>query len=166
MTKLLALDQASITSGWSIWEDGELKAYGKFTFNDSDIGVRLLNIRNRVKDLITENEINEIIFEDIQLQSNVTNNVQTFKVLAEVFGIIYELATEMNIKNRAVLAGTWKKHLGIKGRTRPEQKRNAQDYVQKTYNIKATQDECDSICIGAYACANTAETESADFDWS
>ena len=59
MTKLLALDQASITSGWSIWEDGQLKAYGKFTFNDSDIGVRLLNIRNRVKELIVENEINE-----------------------------------------------------------------------------------------------------------
>jgi hypothetical protein len=46
-------------------------------------------------------------------------------VLAEVFGIIYELATELNIPNRAVLAGTWKKHLGIKGRTRPEQNRNA-----------------------------------------
>jgi len=58
--------------------------------------------------------------------------------LAEVFGIIYELATELKIPNRAVLAGTWKKHLGIKGRTRPEQKRNAQEYVQKTYNIKAT----------------------------
>lgn len=165
MTKLLALDQASITSGYSIWHDGELKAYGKFTFNDSDIGVRLLNIRNKVLELIQENEINEIVFEDIQLQTNVTNNVQTFKVLAEVFGIIYELATELNIPNRAVLAGTWKKHLGIKGRTRPEQKRNAQEYVQKTYNIKATQDECDSICIGAYACAN-AEPEIEDFDWS
>ena len=157
MTKLLALDQASITSGYSIWHDGELK--------DSDIGVRLLNIRNKVLELIQENEINEIVFEDIQLQTNVTNNVQTFKVLAEVFGIIYELATELNIPNRAVLAGTWKKHLGIKGRTRPEQKRNAQEYVQKTYNIKATQDECDSICIGAYACAN-AEPEAEDFDWS
>lgn len=165
MTKLLALDQASITSGYSIWHDGELKAYGKFTFNDSDIGVRLLNIRNKVLELIQENDINEIIFEDIQLQTNVTNNVQTFKVLAEVFGIIYELATELKISNRAVLAGTWKKHLGIKGRTRPEQKRNAQEYVQNTYGIKATQDECDSICIGAYACANPI-TASEDFDWS
>ena len=90
MTKLLALDQASITSGYSIWHDGELKAYGKFTFNDSDIGIRLLNIRNKVLELIQENDINEIVFEDIQLQTNVTNNVQTFKVLAEVFGIIYE----------------------------------------------------------------------------
>jgi Holliday junction resolvasome RuvABC endonuclease subunit len=52
-----------------------LKAYGKFTFNDSDIGVRLLNIRNKVLELIQENGINEIVFEDIQLQTNVTNNV-------------------------------------------------------------------------------------------
>lgn len=164
MTRLLALDQASITTGYSIWEDKALKTYGKFTFNDSDIGVRLQKIRNKVQSLIQEYEINEIVFEDIQLQTNVQNNVQTFKVLAEVFGVIYELATEMGIKNRAVLAGTWKKHLGIKGRTRPEQKRNAQEYVKKTFLIQPTQDECDSICIGLYA--TSAEPEPADFDWS
>jgi len=32
----------------------------------------------------------------------------------------------MEIKNTAVLAGTWKSTLGIKGKTRPEQKRAAQ----------------------------------------
>jgi len=48
------------------------------------------------------------------------NNVSTFKILAEVFGVIYELATELEIPNTPVLAGTWKSTLGIKGKTRPE----------------------------------------------
>jgi len=48
------------------------------------------------------------------------DNVSTFKVLAEVFGVCDELFTEMEIKNTAVLAGTWKSTLGVKGKTRPE----------------------------------------------
>ena len=50
----------------------------------------------------------------------------------------------------AVLAGTWKSTLGIKGKTRPEQKQNAQKWVIATYGVKPTQDECDAICIGAH----------------
>jgi Holliday junction resolvasome RuvABC endonuclease subunit len=100
--------------------------------------------------------------EDIQLQNNVQNNVQTFKTLAEVFGVIYELLTEMNIKNSAVLASSWKSTLGIKGRTRPEQKKNAQEYVINTYGKKPTQDECDAICIGCHRIFSKSE----DFDWS
>jgi hypothetical protein len=46
-------------------------------------------------------------------------------VLAEVFGVIYELVTEMKLKNSAVLASSWKSTLGIKGKDRSEQKRNA-----------------------------------------
>ena len=51
------------------------------------------------------------MFEDIQMQGNVANNVQTFKTLAEVFGVIYELVTELNLPNTAVLASSWKSTL-------------------------------------------------------
>jgi len=37
----------------------------------------------------------------------------------------------------AVLAGTWKSTCNVKGKTRPEQKKNAQNFVLKSYNIKA-----------------------------
>lgn len=122
MRKVLALDQSSHTSGYAIFIDNKLAAHGKFTFDDEDIGERLYKIREKVKSLIEENDIDELVFEDIQLQSNVVNNVKTFKILAEVFGVIYELATEMNIPHTEVLAGTWKSTLGIKGKARAEQK--------------------------------------------
>lgn len=164
--RLLALDQASRTTGWAVFWDKKLIAHGHFTIEDDDIGERLVKIRQKVYDLIIQYKINEIAFEDIQLQGNVVNNVQTFKVLAEVFGVIYELVTEEIIPNTAVLAGTWKSTLGIKGKQRAEQKKNAQIYVEKTFNVKAPQDECDAICIGAHmihkpAAANKTEV----FNW-
>ena len=99
MSKLLALDQSSRVTGWAIFSDGKLEKYGKFDAEvvGTEIGKRLNYIRNKVRSLIEENNITEVIFEDIQMQGNVVNNVQTFKALAEVFGIISELLVEMNI---------------------------------------------------------------------
>jgi Holliday junction resolvasome RuvABC endonuclease subunit len=90
--------------------------YGKFTFEDSDFGIRLMKIRNKVKSLIDEFEIDKVVFEDIQLQ----DNVDTFKKLAEVFGVIFELVSELNIPHEATLASSWKSTLKIKGAKRPE----------------------------------------------
>ena len=162
--KLLALDQASRITGYAIFDDDQLITYGKIVTEDADVGIRLMKIRNAVKKIIEENNIDEVIMEDIQLQNNVQNNVQTFKTLAEVFGVIYELLTEMNIPNSAVLSSSWKSTLGIKGRTRPEQKKNAQEYVINTFGKKPTQDECDAICIGCHKIKNISV--SSDFDWS
>lgn len=165
--RLLALDQASRTSGYAVFIDGELTDYGKFTFEDADMGERLHNIREKVAQLIADHGIDYVAFEDIQMQGNITNNVQTFRVLAEVFGVIYELVTGLGIPHTAVLAGTWKSTLGIKGYARAEQKKNAQEYVLNTYGVKAIQDVCDAICIGAHILKKKPipiVTES--FDWS
>ena len=147
MNKILALDQASKVSGYAVFqEDGKLITHGKFVAEDDDIGDRLVFIRQQVLNLIKQFDISYVVMEDIQQQ----DNVQTFKILAEVFGVIYETLTEINMPNSAVLASEWKSTLKIKGTKRPEQKRNAQLYVANTYNIKATQDECDAICIGTH----------------
>lgn len=162
--KLLALDQASRITGYAIFEDNQLITFGKIVTEESDVGVRLMKIRKSIQRLIEDYQIDEVVMEDIQLQANVQNNVQTFKTLAEVFGVIYELLTEMNIPNSAVLSTSWKSTLGIKGRTRPEQKRNAQEFVINTFGKKPTQDECDAICIGCHKIKNGQEVK--DYDWS
>jgi Holliday junction resolvasome RuvABC endonuclease subunit len=168
MSNLLALDQASVTSGYAVFKNGNLVDYGKFTFNDDVIAERLVKIRAKVIELIEEHDIDEVAFEDIQMQGNVTNNVQTFKVLSEVFGVVSEVLQEKKMKYTVVMSGTWKSTLGIKGRTRPEQKRNAQEYVLQTYNVKAIQDVCDAICIGAHVLKRPGigTTVSDGFDWA
>lgn len=147
---ILALDQASRTSGYAVFCDDQLIDSGKFTFEDADIAKRLMKIRNKVEELINEFCIEKIILEDIQCQGNVVNNLETFKILAEVIGVLTELAAEKNLPYELVYSTVWKSTLQIKGRTRPEQKKNAQQYVLNTYGKKVTQDESDAICIGAH----------------
>lgn len=159
--KLLALDQASNITGYAIFEDDKLIKYDKINLTKYDLADKLVLLRQNIDNLICEWNIDEVVMEDIQLQGNVTNNVQTFKTLAEVFGVIYELVNELKVKNSAVLASEWKAALGIKGRDRAAQKRAAQQYVIDNYNIKPTQDECDAICIGTYKIKRRPM-----FDWS
>lgn len=161
---LLALDQSSQTSGYSVFTDGKLTDYGKFTFTDSDVGARLTKIRNKVIELIAQYEISEVAFEDIQMQNTVGNNVVTFKTLAEVYGVIHQLLDEKKIPYQIVPSVTWKSTLGIKGKNRQEQKKNAQLWVISTYNEKPTQDECDAICIGEHIIRQS--NQNAGFDWS
>ena len=83
------------------------------------------------------------------------------KVLAEVFGVVYELLSERKIKNTAILPIKWKAHFKIAGKGRAQEKKMAQSYVMNNYNIACTEDEADSLCIALYHYDN-----SNVFDWS
>lgn len=146
--KILALDQASRTSGYAIFEDNQLIDSGTFTLIQDDVGERLVELRDTIIKFIDNNQIELVLFEDIQLQAG-NAGVTTYKVLAEVFGVIQELLTERCIEYQIIHSQTWKSVLNIKGRTRPEQKKNAQIYVLNTFNKKVSQDTADAICIGA-----------------
>lgn len=148
MSRLLALDQSSKVTGYAIFDGKELIKHGNLTFNNPDLGERLCGLRKKIIEMIEEYQIDEVVFEDIQLQADVGNNVSVFKILAEVFGVVYQLCTEYKIPSRTILATSWRSILKIPGYKRNEQKRNAQEYVNNKYNIKCTQDEADAICIG------------------
>ena len=152
--RLLALDQSSRITGYAIFVDENLIAHGSINLTEEDVGQRLVLIRKEVTKLIHKYDINEIAFEDIQMQASVGNNVQTFKILAEVFGVILMLCTELKINYTIVSSNTWKSTLKIKGKKRSEQKQDAQRYVLEKYGIKAIQDTVDAICIGAHMIAN------------
>lgn len=60
------------------------------------------------------------------MQNNIVKNVETHKILGEVLGVLEELATELVGVNYEIIPSvTWKSGLSIKGKQRPEQKRNA-----------------------------------------
>ena len=63
--RLLALDQASRTSGYAVFDDDELITYGTFTYEDEDIGIRLHKIREKVRGLIDTHSIDYVVLEDI-----------------------------------------------------------------------------------------------------
>ena len=160
--KLLALDQATRTTGFAIFKDGIPIKIGHFTIIKDDFAERLVEIRNTVIKLIEEYDIDTVAFEDIQLQNNVVQNVKTYKMLAEVFGVILELLQERKMTYHIVAPNVWKATFKIAGHGREVEKKLAQKYVFDNYGIKCTQDEADAVCIGIHTTKNTVE----DFDWA
>ena len=152
--RLLALDQSSRTSGYAVFDGEKLIKSGTFTFSNQNVGKRLVQIKQRIQELIEEYEIEEIIFEDIYADGQKINNMKTFKVLAEVYGVILEYLTETGLPHSSINAPSWRSHLGIKGRTRTDQKKNAQEYIYNKYQINVSNDEADAICIGLSVIVN------------
>lgn len=164
--RVLTLDQSSRVTGWAVFVDSNLEVFGKFDASvvGKEHGERLVYIRSKITDLIKKYNIDQVVFEEIQLQNTVGNNVVTFKTLAYVQAVIIELLYDLSIPYTIVASTSWKSTLGIKGKAREEQKRNAQQWVVNTYAVKPTQDECDAICIGAhYSKTSTAQD---GFDWA
>lgn len=63
--KLIALDQASKITGWSFFENGELKKFGKISLKDDDVGERLYKLREELIKLFEEYKPEKVVFEDI-----------------------------------------------------------------------------------------------------
>ena len=154
INNLLALDQASQTSGFSVFnkDTGQLIAHGSFTFDSPDFDTRLYRINRKVAAMIKQYNINEVYLEDIQLQGeDGIPNVLVFKRLAEVLGVLCCLLAELRIPHTVVPPATWRHTCGIKGKGRQDKKNNTQLYVRHKYGISVTDDVADAICIGEHA---------------
>lgn len=164
MSNLLALDQATHTTGFTILKDGKIFKVSHFDCVSSDLGERLEQLRNNIIQLIETYNIDEIVFEDIQLQDingNKETGIKTFKMLAEAFGVVHELVSEKNIQYAIAQPIKWKAHFKIAGKGRAQEKKMTQAYVLNKYNIKCTEDEADSLCIALYH-----YDTSNSFNWS
>lgn len=91
-----------------------------------------------------------------------TESVSTFKKLAEVFGVLYELLTERKIPCQAIIPNVWKATFKIAGKGRSQEKKMAQTIVSQLYGINCTEDEADSVCIGSHY----IKKQNSEFDWS
>ena len=118
---------------------------------------KFIKTSNKVLQLIEDYNIDEVIFEDIQLQKFGTisgqenEGVITFKKLAALQGVLKNYCFETGIVYKIVPPATWRAHSEIKGKQRTDKKKNAQLKVKKLYDISVTQDEADAILIGAWA---------------
>ena len=164
MSNLLALDQSSTTTGYSVFKNGKPVIISHFTVT-GELGERLEKIRNKIISLINQYEIDEVVFEDIQLQDMAGGKdvgIKTFKILAEVFGVVHELMNELNMDYTIVPPIVWKATFKIAGKGRKVEKKLAQEYVLNTYGINCTEDEADATCIGAHI----IKKQASEFNWA
>ena len=175
--RILALDQATVISGWSVFDDKELIKYGIISPNEKfDKITRISIVRQWLIGTIDSIKPDLILFEDIQLQDFNKSSfpgqkkqydnvgVTTFKVLAELIGVLENTAYEAGIPFKIIHSATWRKDVGINGRTRADKKKSAQMLVKKWYDVQVSEDEADAICIGRYG-SNNFKKEVEMINW-
>ena len=155
MAKILSLDQATLT-GFAIFENDEynddflLISYGLYRAKGNTFEEKIVDICNYFDILIHEEEIDLILLEDVQAQSNTL----TYGKLSRLIGALIELANINNIEYKIIHSSTWRKGIGIKGKDRKTLKNQSKQYVFNKYGITVKDDISDAIAIGTYYLLN------------
>lgn len=166
--RILAFDQASITSGWAAIDNDTLISYGHHTSQGTHSTERIAKTRYWVAAMIDKWKPDEIVIEDIQLQKfkyngNEGDAVIVFKKLAHLQGALKNYFYEIKIPYKVVPPATWRNYSHVKGRERADQKRSAQLLVKKFYDVSVSQDEADAILIARWAAHDHRNSEIIEF---
>lgn len=154
-TRILALDQATKVTGYSIFDDGKLVKVGTFTTTSDDEIARCASVKNWFLSMIQSWKPDHVGIEGIQYQAKVfdgdtVGSVTLFQTLAHLQGILLITCHEQGVPYRICPTNTWRNVCGVKGRTRADKKKSMQLLAKQWYDIKATDDEADAIGIGYY----------------
>ena len=147
--RILSLDQATINTAYSVWDNGKLVTYGKITADKRIKDYRRsLQMIELMMELVNECKPNIIILEDAF--SN--GNNKTFGMLSCLRGMAMERFTTENYKFEIVAPVTWKSFHKIHGK-RPEEKRQSVMLAENKFGINLNNDDdiADSINIGLWA---------------
>lgn len=167
--KILSIDQ-SRTGGWAIfnYETGDLLKYGDFDFSGKKYTFpqAVTELKALISKIIKEEEISSVFIEDIQLRQN----VQAFKNLAQMQGVLINQFEECQLLYGIVAPSQWQHFCGARGRTDKEKKSKTLEvniegkktskilsitYIHDKYGIDTSNDGiADAICIGDYVINN------------
>lgn len=156
--RVLALDQSTWDSGWSVFDGETLTRYGTFTATKKDEGERFVEIKEWFLSMCHNFKPNVVAIEGIQYQKNF--GVTTFQILARLQGVIMATCVELEIPLEVCPTNTWRAHLGVKGRSRVDKKTSMKLIVKEKFDITVNDDCADAIGIGKYV----ADTYSPKMD--
>ena len=148
MPKILAFDQSTKLSAYSLWTDGQYKESGYIDLHkikDTSERVRAMGVE--LCKTIKKYSPEKVVLEEVAQQSNAL----TLKLLARIQGIIIGFCAAHNIETYIVEPSKWRSKLhfeqGPKVK-REELKAQAIQYVKDIYGLALSEDECEAICIG------------------
>lgn len=149
--KVIAFDQASVNTAYSVWQDSELIRYGMVTADKKiKSHLRLRQMSVKIADVIKQEQPDYVVFEDCQLQAG---NAATFQILCQLQGMIMALLYDVGVNFDVVRPSVWKSFIGVAKGKRDEQKAKTLDKIEELYQItlKQNDDLADAIGIGHYA---------------
>lgn len=146
--RVLALDQASYTTGYAIFDNEELIDYGIFETQLNNEVERFNMVKMWLISMINNWKPDYIGLEGIQFEQKF--GVTTFQTLARLQGILMECCFELKVPFEVCATNTWRHHCGVKGRARADKKRSMQLLAKDWYDISVSEDRADAIGIGKY----------------
>ena len=152
--RTLALDQATHTTGFAVYDGRSLVTYGTYNAPGQDEMTRLHNVNMWLISQIQQWQPDVIGIEGIQYESHITTGVTTFQTLARLQGILMETCVQANLPFRICNTNTWRAHCGVKGKTRQDKKRSMQLLVKEWFDVTVNDDCADAIGIGKYVSDN------------
>lgn len=165
--RVLAFDQATYMTGFSVFDDKVLVKYGTFETNLEDEIARDHKIKEWFISMIKNWQPDYIGLEGIQLQEKGGTRamgVTVFEILARLQGILMCTAYEMNVPFKVVHTATWRNHCGVKGKTRVDRKKSMQILVKNWFDINVSDDCSDAIGIGKFV-SETCSPKVEVFQW-
>ena len=153
--RILALDAATNTTGFALYDNKKLIHYGTYKVDNNLTATERINrVKHWLLNILNEWKPDLVGLENIQLQSYGPKNdyqVETYRILANLQGVILDTLLENNVKSELVYAVEWRATCGVgEGTGRENKKKAAQNKVKIWYDLNCTQDEADAICIGKH----------------
>ena len=149
--KVLAFDQSTKISAYSVFVDGEYVESGCIDLHkmtDTPERVRAMGVE--LCKTIEKYQPEKVVLEEVAQQSNPL----TLKLLARIQGVIIGFCAAHDIDTYIVEPSKWRSTLKFKqgsGVKRAELKAQAIKYVKDVYKLELTEDECEALCINEAA---------------
>lgn len=164
--RVVGLDAATNTTGYSIYDNGKLVSWGVFkTSGSQKATVRINEFKKWLTAFVEEIDPDFIEIEHIQLQTfkneqfgGYGQQVELYRVLANLQGVIMDTLYEMEKECDLVRPSVWRKYCKINDgdQHRENKKKRAQAKVKQDFKIECTEDEADAICIGLYGAQHSS----------
>lgn len=151
MQRVLAFDQSTKISAYSLFVDGEYVEYGCIdlhTIRDASERIRAMGVE--LGKVIAKYAPDKVVIEEVAQQSNPL----TLKLLARIQGVIIGFCAAHNIDTYIIEPSKWRSALQFKvgaGVKREALKRQAIQYIKTKYNLELSEDSCEAICINEAA---------------
>lgn len=145
---ILGLDMATKKTGFCLMNnDGEIKYYGILRTSSVETKDRMAEIYVDVKNIIEQNNIEHVIFEDVPVNNH--NNLKTGKDLSVLQGVILGLCFDKGIKYTIYNPSAWRSIVGTydgtrEGMKRNNQKRKAVEIVNELFGLDFVYNETET----------------------
>ena len=136
---ILGLDASSASTGFSIFDNKGLAAYGIIKPEGNDWRERLVHQAPQLKEIIEKYHPTQIIMEDVPL--NGKGGLKILVVLGAVQGMILGLASSYGIPIKFVTPNEWRSKVGLftgnrDDTKRDEMKKKSVEFVNQEFGLK------------------------------